>query len=86
MPIAAGIVGDPRHAAVVAGLDVPTEHPGPAHRDCAHHTPFDATEMAGVVARKGLAVAAQYIGDLEDRPIRTKASADHGPRLGTASD
>jgi hypothetical protein len=27
-----------------------------AHRDCAHHTPFDATEMAGVVARKGFAV------------------------------
>jgi hypothetical protein len=30
--------------------------------------------MAGVVARIGLAVATQYIGDLEDGPIRTKAS------------
>jgi hypothetical protein len=42
MTIAAGVVGDPRDAAVVASLDMAAEDCRPARRDGAHHAPLDA--------------------------------------------
>ncbi len=67
VPVAAGVVGDPRHAAVVAGLDVTAERPRPARDDCAHHAPFDTAEMAGVRLAISVAMAAQDIGNLNER-------------------
>ena len=85
VPVAAGVVGDPRHAAVVAGLDVTAERPRPARDDCAHHAPFDTAEMAGVRLAISVAMAAQDIGNLNNGPVRTKVGADHGPRLNVPS-
>ena len=48
MAVAAGIVGDARHAAVVARLDVTTERGCATRNDRAHHAPFDAAQMSGV--------------------------------------
>ena len=68
MPIAAGIVGDARHAAVVASLDVAAERRGAARHDRAHHAPLDAPQMSGMGAAIGLAMPAQDIGDLDGGP------------------
>ena len=50
MAIAAGVVGDARRAAIVAGLDVTAERRRAARRDRAHHAPLDAAQMSGVGA------------------------------------
>src|ERR1019366_795598 len=82
VPIAAGVVRDPRHAAVVTSLDVTAERHRPACGDCAHHAPFDAAEMAGVRMAISIAMAAQNIGNLDDGSVRTtKVGTSHGPRL-----
>ena len=65
MAVAAGVIGDPRHAAVVAGLDVTAERPRPARDDRAHHAPFDTTQMAGMRRAIGVAMAAQDVSDLK---------------------
>jgi hypothetical protein len=62
MTIPAGIIGDPRHAAVVAGLDVAAERLGSARNNRAHHPPLDAT---GVVTTIRVAMLAQDMGDLQ---------------------
>ena len=41
VPVAARIIGDARHAAVVASLHVAAERLGPARHDRAHHAPLD---------------------------------------------
>jgi hypothetical protein len=58
MPIPAGIIGDPRHAAVVAGLDVAAERLGSARNDRTHHAPLDPTEMTGMQTAIGVAMPA----------------------------
>ena len=65
MAVAAGIVGDARHAAVVARLDVTAERGGAARNDRAHHAPFDAAQMSGVGQTIGVAMPTQNISDLE---------------------
>ena len=71
MPIPAGIIGDPRHAAVVASLDVAAERLGSARNDRAHHAPLDPTEMTGMQTAIGLAMPAQDIGNLDGGPVRS---------------
>src|SRR3954447_4122791 len=56
MPIPAGIIGDPRHAAVVAGLDA--ERLGSARNDRTYHAPLDPTEMTGMQTAIGVAMPA----------------------------
>jgi hypothetical protein len=79
MTIAAGIIGDPHHAAVVAGLDVAAERLGPARNDRAHHPPLDATEMTGVVTTIGVAMPAQNIGNLDGGSACANVGAAHNP-------
>ena len=61
----AGIVGDARHAAIVARLDVTAERGCAARLDRAHHAPFDAAQMSGVGRTIGVAMATQNVRDLE---------------------
>src|SRR6185437_15233361 len=82
MPIPAGIISDACHAAVVASLYVTTERLGPAGDDRTHHAPLDPTEMAGAQTAIGLAMPAQDIGNLDDRPVRADVGAGHNPHPG----
>src|SRR6202022_3189468 len=82
MPIPAGIIGDPRHAAVIAGLDVPAERLGSARNDRAHHPPLDPTEMTGMVTTIGVAMPAQDIGNLDGGSVRADVGAGHNPHPG----
>ena len=61
----AGIVGDARHAAVVARLDVTTERGCATRNNRAHHAPFDAAQMSGVGQAIGVAMPPQNVSDLE---------------------
>lgn len=70
MPIPAGIIGDPRHAAVIAGLDVAAERVGSAPNNGAHHPPLDATVMTGMVTTIGVAMPAQDIGNVDGGSVR----------------
>jgi hypothetical protein len=74
-----GIIGDPRHAAVVASLHVAAERLGPARHDRAHHAPLDATEMTGTVTTIGVAMPAQDIGDLDGGSGWADVGASHNP-------
>ena len=65
MAVAAGIVGDARHAAVVARLDVTTERGCATRNDRAHHAPFDAAQMSGVGQTIGVAMPTQNVSDLK---------------------
>jgi hypothetical protein len=65
MTVAAGIIGDARHAAVVARLDVTTERGCATRNDRAHHAPFDAAQMSGVGQTIGVAMPTQNVSDLE---------------------
>jgi hypothetical protein len=65
MAVAAGIVGDARHAAVVAHLDVTTERGCATRNDRAHHAPFDAAQMSGVGQTIGVAMPTQNVSDLK---------------------
>ncbi len=85
MPVAAGIVGHPRRATVVASLDVTTEDSGPAGRDRAHHAALDAAERTIMRLTIGITVAAQDVGNLEGRVVRLEAGASHDPRPGVPS-
>lgn len=67
VPIATGVVGDARRTAVVALLNVATEHRRPTRRDGAHHASLDATEMTGIRLSKSFAVAAEYVRHLQSR-------------------
>ena len=82
MPIAAGIVGDARHAAVVAGLDVAAERLGSARNDRAHHAPLDPAEMTGMDTTIGVAMPAQDIGNLDGGSVRADVGAGHNPHPG----
>jgi hypothetical protein len=56
MAITTGVIGDPRHATVVASLDVTAERGGATGHDRAHHAPLDATQMPGMGRTKGVAM------------------------------
>ena len=75
VPIAAGIIGDARQAAVVASLDVPAQCLGSTRNNGAHHAPLDAAEMTGMVTTIGIAMPAQNIGNLDGGPV----GAGHDP-------
>jgi hypothetical protein len=61
----AGIVGDARHVAVIARLDVTTERGCATRNDRAHHATFDAAQMSGVGQTIGVAMPTQNVSDLE---------------------
>ena len=46
MPVATGVVGDPRRAAIVAGLDMAAERRGATGLDRAHHPLLDTAKTA----------------------------------------
>jgi hypothetical protein len=58
MAVTAGVVGDARHATIVARLDVTTERGCATRNDRAHHAPFDATQMPGMGRTIGVAMPA----------------------------
>lgn len=76
MPIAAGIIGDPRLAAVVAGFDVAAERLGSARNNGAHHAPLDPAEMACMQTAIGVAMPAQDVSDLQANAMHS--SVDGG--------
>lgn len=82
MPIPAGIISDPCHAAVVAGLHVTAERLGSARDDRTHHAPLDPTEMAGTQTAIGVAMPAQDIGKLDGGSVRTDVGTGHNPYPG----
>jgi hypothetical protein len=61
MPVAAGIVGNADHAAVLALLDVPPKRRGSAQLDRTNHPALDATEMASMRLTISLAMVAENI-------------------------
>ena len=58
MAITTGVIGDPRHATVVASLDVTAERGGATGHNSAHHAPLDATQMPGMGRTIGVAMPA----------------------------
>ena len=77
MPIAAGVVGNPCGAAVIALLDVAAEHSRPACRDRAHDAPLDAAQMLGTGLPKRFAVAAEDIRHLQNRSHDVRSAGRH---------
>ena len=65
MAVAAEIVGDARHAAAVARLNVTTERGCATRNDRAYHAPFDAAEMSGLGQTIGVAMLTQNVSDLK---------------------
>ena len=61
MPVAAGIVGNADHAAVLALLDVTAKRRRSARLNRAHHPALDTTEMASVRLTISLAMVAENI-------------------------
>ena len=71
MAVAAEIVGDARHAAAVARLNVTTERGCATRNDRAYHAPFDAAQMSGLGQTIGVAMLTQNVSDLETAPGRS---------------
>jgi hypothetical protein len=65
MAVAAEIVGDARHAAAVARLNVTTERGCATRNDRAYHAPFDAAQMSGLGQTIGVAMLTQNVSDLK---------------------
>ena len=65
-------------AAIVALLDMAAERRRPARRDRAHDAALAAAEMPGVIAKIGVAMAAEDVGELDapasPRPVTRAAS------------
>lgn len=74
MPIATGVVGDARGAAVVALLDMAAELRRPTRRDGAHHASLDAAEVTGMRPSKSFAVPAEYVRHLQSRTHDTRSA------------
>lgn len=74
VPIATGVVGDARRTAVVALLDVATEHRRPTRHDGAHHASLDAAEVTGMRLSKSFAVAVEYVRHFQSRPHDTRSA------------
>ena len=77
MPIATGIVGDAGRTAIVALLDMATEHRRPTRGDGAHHAPFDAAEMPGAGLSKRFAMAAEDVRHLQNRSHAARSAGRH---------
>jgi hypothetical protein len=65
VPVAAGVIGDRRVAAVLAARNVATEGRRAAALDCAHHLHLHMTETALVGATPNGAVIAKDVRDLQ---------------------
>ena len=85
MPIAAGVVGDPRRPTILAGFDMTPERGRPTRRDRAHDAPLGPPHMSGVAAKIGLAMAAQDVRDFYRRPAEGSSGAGHDPRCAPLS-
>ena len=87
MAVAAGVVGDARRAAIIAGLDMAAERLRPAGNDGAHHPFLDTAKVSGMGKAPGLAMAAQNIGHLDAGAISRGCGGNggigHGPLPGT---
>jgi hypothetical protein len=75
MPIAAGVVGNGRVAAIVAALNVAAKRSCPARLNRSHHAKCGSVEVAGIAGAKAVAVAAEHVRHLQHR-------ARHGRRYG----
>lgn len=82
MAIAAGVVGYPGCAAIIASLDMAAERLRSAGNNGAHHPLFDTAKVPGVGMAIGLAMSAQNICHLDGRAGRRQAHAGHGPLPG----
>ena len=80
MPVAAGIVGDPGVAAIVAGRDVATERGGAAVLDRGHDLELAEAEVAGVACPVGGAVGVKDVGEPERARMHRATSEEGGPR------
>ncbi|MGY3361715.1 hypothetical protein ACVWZK_008378 [Bradyrhizobium sp. GM0.4] len=77
MPIATGVVGNAGGTAVIALLDMATEHSRPACRDRAHHAPFDTAEMLGTGSPKRFAMAAEDLRHFQNRSHQVRSAGWH---------
>lgn len=73
MPVAAGVVGDASRAAIIALLDMAAERRRPARRDRAHDASFAAADLPCVIAKIGIAMAAEDVGELDRRPLHARS-------------
>ena len=76
----ARVVGDARRATIVASLDMTAKRRRSARRDRAHDAPLGPPHMSGVVAKIGLAMATQDIGDFDYRSVEGSPGAGHRRR------
>jgi hypothetical protein len=74
MAIAARVVGDARHAAIVAGLDMAAERCRSTGHNGAHDAPLGAAEASFVRPAIGIPVAAENIRHLQVRGHVTRRS------------
>lgn len=65
VPVAAGVIGDTRVRAVIAGLDMPTKRRRLAQLDRGHDAAFHPAEVAVVNAGIGMAMTAEDIRHLQ---------------------
>ena len=65
--VAARVISDADCTAIVALLDMASEHCRPARRDGAHDPSFDAPEMTGAPLSKRFAMAAENVRHLQSR-------------------
>jgi hypothetical protein len=82
MAVAAGIVGDAGHAAVVARLDVTTERGCATRNDRAHHAPFDAAQNV----RRGPNDRRRHADAERQRPRGERQARSLSPALTERSD
>ena len=81
MPIATGIIGDPRMRAVLAALDMTAERGRTTNLDRRHDAPLSEAYVAGVGRAPCLTVAAENVRHLQLRPghcpacVRSEGSA-----------
>ena len=75
--VAARVISDADCTAIVALLDMASEHCRPARRDGAHDPSFDAPEMTGAPLSKRFAMAAEDIRHLQSRNHGSRSAGRH---------
>jgi len=73
VPVAAGVVGDPGLAAVLAPLDVTTERRRPAYLDGGHDATLSVRETVALFGAKRIAVAAEDVRHLQPGAHETRS-------------
>ena len=68
MPIAAGIIGDPRMLTFLAALDMSPELGSSANLDRLHHAPLNPIDVAGVGTAPRFAVTTKDVRYFQSRP------------------